>query len=210
MTRMFPRCYGHPAAVTTLTGESPGRPPADGQGAAAGPVAATYPVPVVDRKDVGSWIEGPRAARAGGGSYPGERLGLPERGPGSVGRFGRRLVAIFIDGVIAQVIGVAFFGAPSALLSSSGHQSAHTLFEASIVPLVFLAENILLVGTVGFTIGHRIMGMRVVRLGGAPAGPLPGLIRSVLLSLAVPALIWDKDERGLHDKAAGTVIIRTR
>ena len=163
---------------------------------------------MVNRKDVGSWIEGPRAARTGEDSYPGKRLGMPERGPGSVARFGRRLLAIIIDGLLCQAIGVGFFGAPSAWSSVPGDRYAHNLLEASIVPLVFLAENVLLVGTLGFTIGHRIMGLRVVRLGGGPAGPVAGLVRSALLVLAIPALIWDKDERGLHDKAAGTVLIR--
>jgi len=60
---------------------------------------------VVNRKDIGSWIEGPRAsARRGDGGYPGSRLGMPERGPGSVARFGRRLVGILIDWAICSVI----------------------------------------------------------------------------------------------------------
>jgi uncharacterized RDD family membrane protein YckC len=32
----------------------------------------------------------------------------------------------------------------------------------------------------------------------------------VLLALLVPALIWDRDGRGMHDKAAGTALVRTR
>jgi hypothetical protein len=32
--------------------------------------------------------------------------------------------------------------------------------------------------------------------------------RAVLLSLAVPALIWDRDQRGLHDRFLGTVLLR--
>jgi uncharacterized RDD family membrane protein YckC len=41
----------------------------------------------------------------------------------------------------------------------------------------------------------------------------PGLwrpiVRSVLLALVIPAVIWDADNRGLHDKAAGTVLVRS-
>jgi len=33
-------------------------------------------------------------------------------------------------------------------------------------------------------------------------------VRSVLLGLAIPALVWDSDQRGFHDKIAGTVLIR--
>jgi hypothetical protein len=34
------------------------------------------------------------------------------------------------------------------------------------------------------------------------------LIRTVLLLLVVPAAVWDRDSRGLHDKAAGAVQVR--
>jgi uncharacterized RDD family membrane protein YckC len=35
-----------------------------------------------------------------------------------------------------------------------------------------------------------------------------GLVRTLLLLLLVPALVFDKDLRGLHDKAARTIVIR--
>jgi hypothetical protein len=34
------------------------------------------------------------------------------------------------------------------------------------------------------------------------------MIRTVLLIAVIPALIWDLDTRGLHDKFAGTVPVR--
>jgi len=174
---MFPACYVLSA----------GSPRGDGSVGA-----------VMDRKDVGSWLEGPRAARVAQGSYPGQRLGMPERGPGSVARFGRRLAAILIDWTLCQLVAFAVLGA------RIGHGGVDGLLPLA----VFVVENLLLVGTVGFTIGHRLLGLRVVRLGGGLAGPLPGLVRTVLLALAIPALVWDRDERGLHDKVAGTVLVR--
>jgi hypothetical protein len=47
-----------------------------------------------------------------------------------------------------------------------------------------------------------------VRLDGTDAGLVRGAVRSVLLSLAVPALVWDRDQRGLHDRFVGTVLRR--
>jgi uncharacterized RDD family membrane protein YckC len=144
---------------------------------------------VVDRKDIGSWLSGPDTS--GISKYPGERLGLPEAGPGSIARAGRRILAICIDWGIALLISnYAFAGSPWANLA------------------VFAAEQALLVGTLGYSIGHRIMGIHVVRLGGGPAGPLAGLVRSVLLCLVIPAVIFDPDQRGLHDKAMNTVLVR--
>ena len=41
-------------------------------------------------------------------------------------------------------------------------------------------------------------------------GPRRSLIRAVLLCLGIPPLIVDRDGRGLHDRLAGTVIVRSR
>ena len=73
---------------------------------------------------------------------------------------------------------------------------------------VFAAEQILLIGTLGYSIGHRVAGIHVVRLGGKPAGPLAALVRTVLLCLVIPAVVFDPDQRGLHDKAMNTILIR--
>jgi uncharacterized RDD family membrane protein YckC len=126
--------------------------------------------------------------------HPGQRLGRPATGTGSVGRFGRRLVGVLVDWVIALLIA-------SALLRSAGWGSFGPL-------IVFLTEQVVLVGTAGGTIGHRLVGLRVERLDGGPAGPIRALGRSLLLCLGVPALIWDADQRGLHDKAVGTLVVR--
>jgi len=73
---------------------------------------------------------------------------------------------------------------------------------------VFVVMNLLLVGTLGFTIGHRLLGIRVVCVGGASAGPLRAAVRTMLLALVIPAVIWDRDTRGFHDKLARTVPVR--
>ena len=40
------------------------------------------------------------------------------------------------------------------------------------------------------------------------AGPLPALVRTALLCLVLPAVVYDRDQRGLHDRAAATVLVR--
>ena len=43
-----------------------------------------------------------------------------------------------------------------------------------------------------------------------PLGLLTALLRTALLVLLVPALVYDRDKRGLHDRAAKTVVVRAR
>lgn len=66
----------------------------------------------------------------------------------------------------------------------------------------------LLLATTGTTVGKRLFGLRVVRLDGRRATIPQVLLRTLLLCLVVPALVWDRDTRGLHDKAVGTVEVR--
>ena len=124
---------------------------------------------------------------------------MPERGAGSIARFGRRLAAILVDWLICDVIA---FGLMHYRLGGGGNGPFKPL-------AVFVVMNLLLVGTLGSTMGHRLLGLRVVRPGGGVAGPLAALIRTLLLAAVIPALIWDRDTRGFHDKLAGTILVRT-
>ena len=74
--------------------------------------------------------------------------------------------------------------------------------------LVFAVLQILFLMTTGASVGHRIMGMRVVPLTGGYIGLWRPVVRTLLLVVILPALVWDSDQRGFHDKIAGTVLIR--
>lgn len=128
--------------------------------------------------------------------YRGEQLGLPETGPGSIARPGRRLGAIAVDWALCMVIAYG--------LLTDGYGQA----TGNWALLVFFALGVLTVGTVGFTPGKRLFGLRVVPEGGGRLNPLRALLRTALLCVAVPALIWDRDGRGLHDRLARTVEVR--
>jgi uncharacterized RDD family membrane protein YckC len=123
-------------------------------------------------------------------SYPGERLGRPQSGSGSIARPGRRIGALFIDYGAAYLISGFFGWDPLAILAIFG-----------IIQIAFLP-------TLQASPGHRILGMRLVRLDGSWVGVWRPILRTVFLILVIPAAIWDADQRGLHDKAAGTVLIR--
>lgn len=75
---------------------------------------------------------------------------------------------------------------------------------------VFAGMTVLLLCTLGSTIGHRLFGVRVYRVssGTSPVGPLQALVRTACLLLLVPAAIASTDGRGLHDVWAGTFVDR--
>jgi uncharacterized RDD family membrane protein YckC len=131
---------------------------------------------------------------------PGTRLGLPAEGPGSVVGFGPRLVAYLVDGLVANLL----VGVPYVI----GVRYS-TDVRGLAVYLAFLLEELVLVGLSGQTIGMRMAGIRVVRVRDAGRQTWPWIaVRTLLLALLVPAFIWDRDLRGTHDRAAGTVVVR--
>lgn len=160
---------------------------------------AQYLGRVDNRQAIGSWLSGPRAAAEEAGvdfGYRGEQLGLPEHGPGSIARPGRRLGALAIDWGLCLLIAYG--------LLTDGYDQA----TGNWALLVFFVLGVLTVGTVGSTPGKRLLGLRVVAEGGGRANPLRVLLRTALLCVAIPPLIWDRDGRGLHDRLARTIEIR--
>lgn len=123
-------------------------------------------------------------------AYPGERFGLPADGPRSVAGMGRRLGALLIDWAVCTLIATALF-----------HDQYWTL-------VVFAVQDYLLTALTGLTLGKRLTGIRVARLDGRPVGFGWGLVRTLLLLTVIPPLITDRDLRGLHDRAANTIVIR--
>lgn len=148
------------------------------------------------RRDLAGWLEGPKASLENQGfefGYKGQRLGLPESGPGSVAGMGRRFVALLIDWLACVLI---------AQLFVSGQ-------ENPVLPLIiFFVEVALLTALMGSSFGQRILGVRVVSLSTGRLDPMRSVLRTLLLCLVVPALVFDRDQRGLHDKAADSVAVR--
>lgn len=171
------------------------------------------------RDELGSWLEGAPGD-------PGARadLGVAVAGPGSLGRVPRRLVGLGVDWLLSMAV--------SGLLFPEEGLDRGLLAGEPLVTLAVLAvTTTVLVGLLGHSVGHRVVGLRVVRVrdvrpddGAAtpqddaraaarvavapPPGLLAALIRTVLLCLVIPAAVWDRDGRGLHDVAAGTVVVR--
>lgn len=106
-------------------------------------------------------------------------------------RPGRRIGAILIDFALCAVITYAFFfGSDFASLG------------------IFAIEQVVFLSTLGASIGHLFLGLRLVTLTGEHCGLWRAALRTALLCLLIPALVWNSDQRGLHDVFAGTVLVR--
>jgi len=123
--------------------------------------------------------------------WPGQRLGLPESGSRSVARIGRRLAAIGIDWGLAVLLSVGFFS-----------------YDPLATLAIFVGLQILFTMVVNASIGHLMLGMRVVPMAGGLLGVWRPIVRAALIALVLPAVIWNVDHRGLHDRAAGTILLR--
>jgi uncharacterized RDD family membrane protein YckC len=132
-------------------------------------------------------------------AYPGQPLGLPEHGPGSLARMGRRLVALLVDWFLAY--GLAALGMTLGLIPLRMLSTA--------VLVIWLVLGVVAVRLFEFTPGQLALGLRVasvdqrlhVGLGRAAA-------RGVLIAFVIPALFVDVDGRGIQDRVTGTAVVR--
>ncbi len=149
---------------------------------------------MVDRRALGSWLQGPGSLSGTPGAtrHRGHHLGLPESGRGSIAGFGPRLLAFLIDSVLCAVIAWGLARDP-----------------AWTTP-IFAFEVLVLTAFLGASAGQRVYGLQVMRLDGRPVGLPRAALRTLLLVLLIPAVVTDRDGRGLHDKAAGTVVVHAR
>lgn len=127
-------------------------------------------------------------------------------GPGSRATALRRLAGVAVDWLASMAVSALFFPDPAAPAGGVLRgQPAATL-------AVFAVSTIVLVGLLGTTIGHRLVGIRVTRVRDLARRVPPGLgaaaIRTLALCLVIPAVVWDADGRGMHDVVARTVIVR--
>lgn len=151
----------------------------------------------------GTWLSGLGSVGVSTGGdrrWRGQRLGLPAAGPGSVAGFNPRLGALCVDLLVAGLIG----GLGNAL---TGNPSPALRQATGVVALLLLYTTLL--PTTGQTFGMRLLRLRVVRLPGRELlGVGRAFLRGVLVVLTLPALFTDRDGRGWHDKAVGSVIVR--
>jgi uncharacterized RDD family membrane protein YckC len=130
-------------------------------------------------------------------TYPGETLGLPESGPGSLAPMGRRLAALLIDWLISYGL--------AALALGFGVISIEVLPTAVLV--IWFLLGAAAVRLFGFTPGQLVLGLGVVAVDGR-LGIGRISVRGLLIGLVIPPLFTDWDGRGIHDRVSHTAVVR--
>jgi uncharacterized RDD family membrane protein YckC len=149
-----------------------------------------------------SWMPGATVGPDGrtDSDYPGERLGLPPSGVGSVAGFGRRLAALTIDWFTGYGIAAIFATPDPAVNPWFGWLVLGVWFVLTALPVALF----------GASAGMMALGMRVLSVDGRAVGVGRVLLRTALIAVVAPPLVRDVDGRGWHDRAARTVVVRTR
>jgi uncharacterized RDD family membrane protein YckC len=93
-------------------------------------------------------------------------------------------------------------------LLAHGRMTYGTPAFSTAVLGVFGLEVLVLTWLAGASFGQRLLGLHVVALDRGRVPLSRAVVRTVLLCLAVPPLVWDRDGRGLHDRAALTAVLR--
>lgn len=134
-------------------------------------------------------------------AYRGEKIGLPQSGTGSLATTGPRLAAFVVDALASTLVAALF-------VHHNGRTFADKLPGSwSLLPLAI--DYVVGVLAAGRTLGMHLFGLRLVRVTpGQPVGPGQAVIRTILLFLLVPAVVFDRDGRGLHDRLTDTAVVR--
>jgi uncharacterized RDD family membrane protein YckC len=126
------------------------------------------------------------------------------QGPMSVAPMGRRLFALIIDWLLCALIVSSVTG--HVLFGSAADPHYFTAQYGTLA--LFVLEVYLLTAISGLTVGKRLLRIRAISTDGSAPGFKWAAVRTVLLLFVVPACLTDRDMRGLHDRAANTVVVR--
>lgn len=108
--------------------------------------------------------------------------------------FGRRFGALLIDWLLCLAVSTLY---------------ADPRQVAWPPVLVLIVLNTICIGLFGQTPGMAVTRLRCVSMAdGGAIGLARALLRAVLLALLLPAVIMDADRRGLHDRAANSVVVQ--
>lgn len=133
--------------------------------------------------------------------YPGQSLGLPASGRGSLASWRSRLAALVVDWGASMVVAIGLFG--PGVMRESG-------WRAWMILVVFFVQKAVLTALAGGSFGQLLARIGVIRVGGRQIGWARALARTAMICLVLPAAVIGADRRGLSDVLLGTVVVNRR
>jgi len=196
---------------------APQLPPGHAVASSPGVPSPALPAPVATRRSVAA--SSSRSAAPGAGQRS-AGPGVLTVSPGEVAPVGARIGALAIDQVLVCAIGAVVLAAAGLIGAGDGAVPAPLIAGAAMAVAVmaqWAAE-----ARTGLTVGNLLVGIRTVASStGLPAGLGRVVLRAVVQGLGsvVPVVgvyvvagsgAWDASptQRGWHDKAAGTMVLR--
>ncbi|MDO5498885.1 MAG: RDD family protein [Propionibacteriaceae bacterium] len=134
--------------------------------------------------------------------WPGQGLGLPESGPGSLASWKSRITALVLDWAFSMIVASAIFGLDPVLRGQD--------WRSFTILGVFFVQSALLTAFTGGSFGKLVTRIGVMRIDGQPVGIIRAIARQFMVCLVIPALVIGVHRRGLHDLTCGTVVANRR
>ena len=133
--------------------------------------------------------------------YPGETLGLPESGRGSLASWFARIAALVLDWGTSMIVAVFLFG--DGVIREGG-------WRAWMILAVFFVQSTVLTALTGSSFGQLLARIGVHRLDGRRLGWGYAVARAGMISLVLPTVVIGAERRALNDLVLGTVVVNLR
>lgn len=134
-------------------------------------------------------------------SHPGQSLGLPTSGAGSLASWRARIAAIIVDWAASMAVAFLLFGM-GALRGQD--------WRMWTPMAVYFVEASVLTAAMGGSFGQLLARIGVVRLDREPLRWWQAVVRTALKCLVIPMVLIGAERRGLNDLMLGTVVVNRR
>ena len=133
--------------------------------------------------------------------YPGQTIGLPETGRGSLASWWARVAALVLDWGASMLVATFLFG--DGVIREGG-------WKAWMILAVFFVQSSVLTALAGSSFGQLLARIGVRRLDGKRLGWGTSLLRAGMISLVLPTVVIGAERRALNDLVLGTVVVNRR
>lgn len=133
--------------------------------------------------------------------YPGQSLGLPATGRGSLAPWRSRVAAMIGDWAASMIVATLIFGTGAL----NGND-----WRAFTILGVYFVEASILTALTGASFGQLIARIGVIRLDGGPLGLWRPVARTAMKCIVLPAVVVGAERRALNDLLLGTVVVNRR